>query len=200
MAYHLYHTEGFVVGERAYGEANKIFFVLTPDLGLIAVIAQGIRNIHSKLKFHLDKFGHLKLVVVRGRELWRLTNAEKIYDLENVYGHELKLKQAAKIFSVLNHLIRGEEKSEELFGELKKSLQFLDQMAINGDGRERLANWEHITLLRLFGPLGYLKEDPELLQFTEPSAWNEDMVGKMTRVERAKAAKLINLSLKHSHI
>ncbi|MEK7478080.1 MAG: DNA repair protein RecO [Patescibacteria group bacterium] len=201
MAYHLYHTEGLVLGERAYGEANKIYYILTPDLGLIAVLAQGIRHLQSKLKFHLDKFAHIKLVVVRGRELWRLTNAEKVNDLDGIYKNPAKLKQLAKVFSVLNHLIQGEEKAEELFVEVKRSLEFLaDLKQPAKNEKPLLINWEYVVLLRLLKHLGYLKQESSLMEFIESEQWDQAMVAKMTREKRILATKLINSSLLHSHI
>ncbi len=201
MAYHLYQTEGFVMGERSSGEANKIFYILTPDLGLIAVMAQGIRHLKSKLKFHLDKLAHLKLVVVRGRELWRLTNAEKMDDLRGIYQDPAKLKHLAKVFSILNHLIRGEEKSEELFQDLKKSLEFLCELKPGEEnGQQLLTSWEYVVLLRLLKHLGYLKQEPLLATFTAAKHWDRVLLEKMTTKEHLLAVKLINHSLQQSHI
>ncbi len=81
MSYHIYHTKAYIIDSKESGEANKILTVLTEDLGLIRVSAQSVRLGVSKLKASIQDFSYSKVSVVRGKEVWRLTNAEKMISL-----------------------------------------------------------------------------------------------------------------------
>ena len=78
MAYRHYQTEGLVINSRPYGEADRFYQILTPDFGLISVLAQGVRLEKSKLRYQILNYSLVNIELVRGREYWRLVGAEKI--------------------------------------------------------------------------------------------------------------------------
>ena len=92
MVYHLYQTKAFVLDEQSFGEANRVYSFLTPDLGLVVATAQGVRLLKSKLRFQLNKYAHVRVVLVRGKEMWRLIGVEKTGEYENIYLDQTKLK------------------------------------------------------------------------------------------------------------
>ncbi|MCX6713171.1 MAG: recombination protein O N-terminal domain-containing protein, partial [Candidatus Vogelbacteria bacterium] len=108
MAYHIYDTEALVLDERPSGEANKIFYLLTPDLGLVVAKAQGIRLLKSKLRFQVAKFSRVRASLVRGKEVWRLIGVERTEEMETLVAETNKRELVAKIFSLLTHYIHGE--------------------------------------------------------------------------------------------
>jgi recombinational DNA repair protein (RecF pathway) len=81
MSHHIYQTKAYIIDSFEIGEANKKLVMLTEDLGLIQVIAQGVRLGKSKLKASIQDLSFSKVSVVRGKEVWRLTNAEKLISL-----------------------------------------------------------------------------------------------------------------------
>ncbi len=82
--HHIYHTEGIILGSKAYGEAGKCYYIFTKDLGMIFASAQGVRKISSKLRYVLQDFSYIKLDLVRGKDFWRLTSASKTNALESI--------------------------------------------------------------------------------------------------------------------
>ena len=54
--HHIYTTKAIIIKSLPLGEANKIYFLLTKDLGFIKASAQGVRLDKSKLKGHLEDF------------------------------------------------------------------------------------------------------------------------------------------------
>ena len=72
---HKYDTRGIVLSRLPLGEANAFITLLTPELGLVRVRAQGIRMPGAKLASALATFAESSLVLVRGREGWRLAGA-----------------------------------------------------------------------------------------------------------------------------
>lgn len=81
MSHHIYQTKAYVIESTEAGEANRRLSLLTEDLGLISVAAQGVRHGVSKLKASIQDLSYSKVSVVRGKEVWRLTNAEKLISL-----------------------------------------------------------------------------------------------------------------------
>src|SRR3989344_2202782 len=101
----IYKTEGLVLASRGVGEANKIYDILTKDLGLIRATAQGVRNQGSKLRPHLGEFSASEVAFVRGKTGWRVTDANLRvnYHLQLMMDKE-KSTVAARIFSLLRRL------------------------------------------------------------------------------------------------
>ncbi|MFA6404918.1 MAG: recombination protein O N-terminal domain-containing protein [Candidatus Paceibacterota bacterium] len=76
--HNIYTTSGFVIGSSLYGEADKMLFVFTRDFGLVNVIAKGIRLGKSKLRFCVQDYSLGIYSLVRGRDIWRLTDAREL--------------------------------------------------------------------------------------------------------------------------
>lgn len=199
MSYHLYQTEAFVLDDRPIGEANRIYYLLTPDLGLVTATAQGIRLLKSKLRFHLDKYSHVRVVLVRGKEIWRLVGVEKTGEYGNIYGDSAKVKFAAKIFTLLRRFIQGESPQRLLFQDLKKSLDYLAGDALITEEKKLLASWEQVAVLRLLHFLGYIKDTSKLVSFLEFTEWSEDIL-READVNRGALVGVINEAIEASHI
>ncbi len=72
---HKYETRGFVLARMAAGEANTRLALLTHDLGLVWARAQGLRRTGGKLASSLVTFAEADIVLVRGKDGWRVTGA-----------------------------------------------------------------------------------------------------------------------------
>lgn len=93
MSHHIYQTRAYVVESIDSGEANKRLLLLTEDLGLVYVAAQGVRLLTSKLKSSIQEYSFSKVALVRGKETWRLTNAMQLISLydKRLHIHVRKL-------------------------------------------------------------------------------------------------------------
>ena len=54
MSYHIYTTPGIVLRHRPLREADRVYIILTRDLGLIRASAIGVRKETSKLRGALE--------------------------------------------------------------------------------------------------------------------------------------------------
>lgn len=150
--HHIFHTEGIILGSRNYGEAGKYYYVLTPDFGLIFASAQGVRKLQSKLRFVLTDYSYIKLDLVRGREMWRITSASKTGELEDLVKDFKKLEVLVNITKLLKKLLAGEEHSIKLFVNLLEGLKILEKE----NNLENIKNIEIILVLRILHELGYV--------------------------------------------
>ena len=152
MPHHIFETKGIIFGSREHGEASRYFEIYTEDLGLVFAHAQGVRKHTSKLRYSLQDFSVCRLNLVRGREIWRLTNARR-EDAETAFPTGPRLKILASVFALTRGLVRGEEAHQELFDHLKLSLHLLSEENWTD---EELRNLEAGIVLGILDRLGYL--------------------------------------------
>ena len=135
MSYHIYNTKGIILSERPLGEADRIYSILTRDLGLVKARALAVRKINSKLRGDLEPLTLANVSLVRGNEYWRATSAEVI---ARISATDAILQPLA----LVEKLNQGEQIHPELF-----------------DAVERNLDSGEITLVsQILHHLGYLKE------------------------------------------
>lgn len=112
---HKYETRGIVLARTPLGEANALVVLLMPELGLVRVRAQGVRRAGAKLAAALATFAESSLVLVRGREGWRLAGAV----LEENWFRRLECstarRRAGRVSGLLLRLVVGEAHDPALF-------------------------------------------------------------------------------------
>ena len=162
---HKYETRGIVLARIPLGEANAFVTLLTPKLGLVRVRAQGVRRSGAKLAPALATFAESSLVLIRGREGWRLAGAvleENWFKrLQNVDAR----RRAARVSGLLLRLVAGEAQDPSLFPIVTGFLR----------ARAELSEEEHeaaevLVALRILAALGLdVGEIPgEMSAFTRP--------------------------------
>jgi len=77
---HKYATEAIVLGRTQLGEASSLIFLLTNELGLIRARAQGVRKPGAKLSAALTTLAESDVMLVKGKEGWRLSGAILAHD------------------------------------------------------------------------------------------------------------------------
>ncbi len=192
--YNIYKTDAFIFSGGNFGEANRYLYFFTKDLGLIRASAQGVRRLHSKLRFSLQPFCYSEVSFVRGKEIWRVTGAKKSNKFTKIFSEPQKLYLIARIFSLLKRLINGESKDELLFDELNKAFSFLEQSELSFTERK---NFEIVLVIKIFKHLGYW--DQELPHLFNLSTWEPNKLG-LTETEKKESIALINKRLSYSQL
>ena len=108
MAYHIYTTKGVVLSSRPSREADKMYSILTEDLGLVHARAGGVRLEKSKLRGFLEPYALVNVSLVRGKAEWRITSAELLQKIP-VSLH------VARPLALIERLIVGEEVHPEIY-------------------------------------------------------------------------------------
>ena len=199
MSHGIYTTEGFILKSVNFGEANKYFFIFTKDFGLIKAAAQSVRHLKSKLRYGLEDFSLAQVSLVRGREIWRLTSAEKKFSLEifKEGGNSEKFLILSRIFSLLLRLLHGEEKNDRLFESVKEGMHFLGKKSDLTE--EDLASFECIMALRILSVLGYIGQLGDFDQFISSPYFTVELLAKMSAL-KTRAILEINKSLRETHL
>ncbi len=142
MSYHIYTTKGIVLSERAVGEADRIYTILTRDLGKIQAQAIGARKNTSKMRGSIEPFSLSNISFVKGKNYWRLTSAESIKRIS-------ALPQIAKPFSLIEKLVQGEEPHPELF-------DTVEQFILSPKTEDEMFEIQMVS--QILFHLGYLKK------------------------------------------
>ena len=192
--HHIYHTEGIILGSKNFGEAGKHFSIFTRDLGMITATAQGVRKISSKLRFVLQDFAYIKIDLVQGKNIFRVTTASKTNQLEQLIKNRETFAVFANISRLLKRLLAGVEPNEALFSDLIGGLFILEKT----EKREDLRNIEIVIVLRILNNLGYIGEN-EILENLTKSPFEEDLIFKVSE-SRIHVLNQINKALKETHL
>jgi DNA repair protein RecO len=150
VSYHIYTTPSIILSSRPFREADRVYSILTKDLGLIRATATGVRKEESKLRGALEPVTLSSVSLVRGQEYWRITSAQVIEPIA-------MSREIARPLLLLEKLIQGEAHHPELFVVVEEAL--LEKT--RGD------LWEVSLVAKILFHLGYLKESDLQLEKKE---------------------------------
>jgi len=193
----MYHTLGWVLSSRGVGEANLLFTIFTRELGMIDASAQAVREVKSKLRFSLRDFSLSELSLVRGKQGWKITSAVLKSNLSDTCGPgAYSLRVIARVSNLLQRLVAGEEKNEQLFGVLTAGLDFLSSASLS---EEELESAECVLVLSVLYNLGYVQDESDFQPFVAVQQWNHELLHSAAAL-RKKIVAQINTSLKESQM
>lgn len=187
--HHKYTTEGFVMKVEWAGDYDARVTLLTKDLGLIRTSVKSLRKSTNKHKVALTEFSKVLVSVVKGKEVWRLTNSLLLnnifYDLR---GSIEAVRVIAKVKSLVSRLVLGE-------GEVIKAFEVMDFLYKNVSSVEKslLPDLECFAVMNILTSLGYLPLSPE----EEKMLKLDDLLQNLDyfKVNRLSYVKRINESL-----
>jgi len=142
VSYHIYTMRGIILSERPVREADRIYTIMTRNLGLVRAAAIGVRKEISKLRGSIEPFSLSSISFVKGKDYWRLTSAELIRNIPAV-------PVIARPLALIEKLVQGEAPNPELFDAVEKSIlspELYDEM------------FETNLVSKILFHLGYLKE------------------------------------------
>ena len=180
MSYRIYHTDGYIIDSGDSGESNKVFTILTFELGTIIATAQGVRKLQSKLRYSLQDLTYAKFALVRGKEIWRITGAEKIV---NIYDKKvpIQIRQSlARVLTFIKRLSPGESVNKKVFEEFGALHKALTSSKIIRDNND-LTAIENIAYLRIAHHFGYGTPSEKLKDIVYSSAWNVEIRDSATK-------------------
>lgn len=199
--HHIYETNAFVLKNIPQGEADSFVTLFTEELGLVRAVAQGIRYEKSKLRFAVQNYSFAHVSLVRGKGVWRLTNATPIKNFALILKDE-SLFVVARIFKLLERLLVGESGDEKLFSLIFSGLNYLEtveEKKEKGFLDVEILDIEAVFVLRILNRLGYVGKDEKIGFYTLNENWEGDVIEKMKK-ERREALLAINAGLRESQL
>lgn len=145
---HKYSTSGMVLARSPFSEAGLLVTLLTAELGLIRARASGARRSGAKLAHALQTLNESDLMLVRGKEGWRLTGAVLAQDRFGALSTTNRTR-VARVSSLLLRLVHGETTDSTLHRLFTGFVEALPQLS----GSEQDAA-ESMIALRLLEALG----------------------------------------------
>lgn len=193
--HHIYHTHGFILSSRNMGEANKMLTIYTREMGLVRAAVQGIRLNKSKLRFALQDLSYVKVDIVRGKEIWRVTSAKHISSFSLARSERSSLLLIVRVSKLIERLCDGEENNEKIFDDFIQALYLLDDTGVSRSSREAL---ELHLVLRIMDSLGYIGES-EIFSKYISSSFEDTHIENLLK-DRQSIITHINKALNESQL
>ena len=194
MSHHIYHTEAFILDSREVGEANRAFSLFTRELGLVVATAQGVRLLKSKLRYTLQDYAHVKVDLVRGKEIWRVVSGGPT---PPQLAHDILLPLYARVCKLVLRLCHGEEKNEELF-EIMLDFFNYSESVDEETVKEYFAPLEIVLVLKVLYTLGYIGDSSIIELFIAKKFGEINLQNVMS--QKNVFVSYINLALSESHL
>ena len=144
-----YNTRGIVLARTHVGEATTLVTVLTPDLGLVQARAQSLRKPGAKLAHALTTFAESELVLVRGKDGWRVAGAVLGENWFVKLGEADARARAGRVSGLLLRLVAGEAPDAKLYPIINSFFEAL--ATLPADAHEAV---EVLAALRVLAALG----------------------------------------------
>lgn len=194
--HHIHTTEGLVIYSRVHGEANKLVYIFTRDLGLVIAIAQGIRLEKSKLRYNICDYQIAKFSLVHGKEFWRIVGATEI-KTNRIAPNDVYYAIFVPISLMLKRLIQGQESHPEIFDYLQNCADFVSK--IKDSKLDFFATIESLLLIRILFRLGYIDNKNGLISILNSSDFTIEIINDLIS-KRIEMNKIINNALRESQL
>jgi len=199
MSHHIYQTRAFIIDGSDIGEANRLITLFTEDLGFIYAAVQGVRLMKSKLRPSMQDMSFSKVSLVRGKELWRMTDAEKLISLHDRRLNPKIRKLFSEELSFLKRLAQGESRHEELFNFLSKFCEFV--LKHPSFSIEHVATLDVLAKMNILHELGYGSDEGSIKEFSSGSGFSFSEASVLSAEEHLKELKdHIQKALQSSHL
>jgi DNA repair protein RecO len=145
---HKYPTEAIVLARTPLAEESALLTLLTRDVGLVRARAQGVRRQGAKLASALQTFSESEVILVAGKEGWRVSGAL----LRESWFRELTPEarvRAARVATLVLRLVHGESPDPALYAIFA---EFLSALSCEPEALHDAA--ECLAALRFLAALG----------------------------------------------
>ncbi len=146
-----YQSSGFILREKDFREADRIFTIYTKEFGKLKFLAKGARKIKSKLRGGLKLFAFSEIKFIQGKGYRTLTDSTVKDEFIKISGSLIKLKTAYKIAEVLDCLTREEDPDKKIWELLKKTLEKLNNCQPKADICRLIYYYYFWNLINLIG-------------------------------------------------
>jgi len=123
----LYKTQGIIIKNSNLGEFDRLITAYTQDFGKLVIKGKAVRKNQAKLKGHLELFLCSHLMIAPGRGFDIVTGAETIESFSYLHQNLPSLLTAHYFSELIDKLVAGPEKDEQIWQLLLTGFNYLDQ-------------------------------------------------------------------------
>ncbi len=120
-------VEAIVLRHSDWGEADRLVWLITQEMGKIQAVAKGVRRIRSRKAGHLEPFTRASLLLARGRDLLIVTQAETIDAFLPLREDLAGVTYASYVVELLDRFTYEQGEGRELFVLLADTLKRLSE-------------------------------------------------------------------------
>lgn len=119
--------EAVVLRHSDWGEADRILWLYTRQMGKVRAIAKGVRKARSRKAGHLEPFIRATLMLARGRDFMIVTQAESIDAHLNLRDDLQRTSYAAYVVELIDRFTIDEDDNQQIYRLLVDTLDRLDE-------------------------------------------------------------------------
>jgi len=123
-------TEAIVLKSADAGEVDRLLTIYSKELGKVRILAKGVKKIESKLRYSIEPFSYVQLILIEGRSFYILKDAVLIDQFLGVKRDLKKLVVAQKIREIIDQAIVGQEKDEDVWDLILRTFKKINQELI----------------------------------------------------------------------
>jgi recombinational DNA repair protein (RecF pathway) len=181
------------MSSRNSGEADRIYWLFTKDLGIVVAKATGIRKIESRLHFFVQDFKYIEASLVKGKTFWRLISAQPVHELNS--KKSLSMSSRIRSLQLIQRLAPEGEPLEDLFGELVDAYTFTSTTHPKISDMQSI---EALLTLKILHNLGYWGDKQSDLKFIT-SPFSKEAISEISSV-KSSIIKELNNSLRATQL
>jgi DNA repair protein RecO (recombination protein O) len=119
-------TEAVVLRHSDWGEADRLLWLFSREMGKVRAIGKGLRKARSRKAGHLEPFTRVTLQVARGRDMWIVTQVETVEAYLPLREDLLRLSYASYVVELLDRFTYEEGENRPLYRLLVETLARLN--------------------------------------------------------------------------
>lgn len=185
MSHAIYQTEALILKTKNMKESNKLIWLYTKKFGLIYATMQSLRELRSKMRYHVHPYSLIDVDVISGRNIWRVTGAHEKRSAFNLIDTPW-YRLISLVSDTLSRLCVGEEENELLWSEIILCItNFIPE------NEDFVTEYEHIIMVRILHALGYWNGEDIILQTENPytaEVFNYMSINKMIYIKKINAS------------
>ena len=181
---HRYDTRGIVLSRSPLGEASVFVTILTSSLGMVRARAQSVRSPGAKLAAALTTLTESSLILVRGREGWRVAGAVPEESWFIRLPDAASRERVARVIGLLLRLVAGESPDPSLFPIMRG---YMDALASLPEEVHEAA--EVLVVLRMLEALGLAASDESPVG-GDPAEFSPALLAKISEKRAIHIARI----------
>lgn len=142
-----FRVDAVVLRHSDWGEADRLLWLFTQEMGKVRVLAKGARKIRSRKAGHLEPFMRVHLLLAKGREILLVTQAETIEAYLPLHEDLEGITYASYAVELLDRFTYEEGENRPLYQLLVDTLSRLSQMP----EKDMVIRYYELRLLDLVG-------------------------------------------------